>query len=85
MVHEEVTMFNLEAAQEIAAGLTTKSKKKVCQMNTEMPLTPDLASLTAQCRIITKGFGSVEDRDWHSGKAQFRISNQGRSLSLKLE
>lgn len=30
VVNEEVTMFNLEAAQEIAAGLTTKSKKKLC-------------------------------------------------------
>lgn len=85
VVHEEVTMFNLEAAQEIAAGLTTKSKKKLCQMNTEMPLTPELMSLTAQYRVITKGFGSVEDREWHIGKAQFRISNQGGSLSLELE
>lgn len=85
VVHEEVTMFNLEAAQEIAAGLTTNSKKKLCQMNIEMPLTPELVSLTAQCRIITKGFGSVENREWHIGKAQFRLSNQGGSLSLELE
>lgn len=85
VVHEDVTMFNLEAAQEIAAGLTTKSKKKLCQMNIEMPLTPELVSLTAQCRVTTRGFGSVEDRAWHIGKAQFRLSNQGGSLELGLE
>ncbi|ELY4673258.1 late control protein [Cronobacter muytjensii] len=85
VVHEEVTMYNLEVAKEIAAGLTTRSKKKLCQMNIEMPLTPELVSLTAQCRVVTKGFGSVEDREWHVSKAQFRISKQGTTLGLDLE
>lgn len=85
VVHEEVTMYNLEAAKEIAAGLTTKNKKKLRQMNLEMPLTPQLVSLTAQCRVTTKGFGSVEDREWHIGKAQFRYGPQGATLSLDLE
>lgn len=85
VVHEEVTMYNLEAAQEIAGGLTTRNKKKLCQMNLEMPLTPALVSLTAQCRVITKGFGSVEDREWHISKAQFRVSPQGATLSLDME
>lgn len=85
VIHEEVTMYNLEAAKEISAGLTTNSKKKLCQMNIEMPLTPELVSLTAQCRVVTKGFGSVEDREWHISKAQFRISKQGFALSLDLE
>ncbi|NEG58174.1 contractile injection system protein, VgrG/Pvc8 family [Pantoea agglomerans] len=85
VVHEEVTMFSLEAAKEIAGGLTTTSKKKLQQMNLEMPLTPELVGLTAQCRVTTRGFGSVEDREWHIGKAQFRISPQGFSLGLDLE
>lgn len=85
VVHEEVTMYNLEAAKEVAGGVTTKSKKKLCQMNLEMPLTPALVSLTAQCRVTTKGFGSAEDREWHIGKAQFRYSPQGATLSLDLE
>lgn len=70
MVHEEVTMYNLDAVKEIAGGLATVSKKKLCQMNIEMPLTPELVSLTAQCRATTKGFGSVEDRQWHISRAQ---------------
>lgn len=85
VVHEEVTMYNLEAAKEIAGGVTTKSKKKLCQMNLEMPLTPELVSLTAQCRVTTKGFGSVEDREWHISKALFRYGPQGATLSLDLE
>jgi phage protein D len=85
VVHEEVTMYNLEAAQEIAGGVTTTNKKKLCQMNLEMPLTPELVSLTAQCRITTKGFGIVEDREWHISKAQFRYGPQGATLSLDLE
>lgn len=85
VVHEEVTMYNLEAAQEIASGLTTKSKKKLCQMNIEMPLTPELVSLTAQCRVTTKGFGSEEDREWHISKVQFRLINEGANLNLELE
>jgi hypothetical protein len=78
-------MYNLEAAQEIAGGVTTTNKKKLCQMNLEMPLTPELVSLTAQCRITTKGFGIVEDREWHISKAQFRYGPQGATLSLDLE
>ena len=85
VVHEEVTMYNLEAAKEIAAGMTVKNKKKLRQMNLEMPLMPELVSLTAQCRITTKGFGSVEDREWHISKAQFRYGPQGATLSLDLE
>lgn len=85
VVHEEVTMYNLEAAKEIAGGVTTKSKKKLCQMNLEMPLTPELVSLTAQCRVTTKGFGSAEDREWHISRAQFRYGPQGATLSLDLE
>ncbi|WP_174259685.1 phage late control D family protein [Enterobacter asburiae] len=85
VVHEEVTMYNLEAAKEIAAGMTTKNKKKLRQMNLEMPLTPALVSLTAQCRVTTKGFGSAEDREWHISRAQFRYGPQGATLSLDLE
>nr|WP_269848236.1 contractile injection system protein, VgrG/Pvc8 family [Enterobacter sp. ASE] len=85
VVHEEVTMYNLEAAKEIAGGVTTRSKKKLCQMNLEMPLTPALVSLTAQCRVTTKGFGSAEDREWHISKAQFHYGPQGATLSLDLE
>lgn len=85
VVHEEVTMYNLEAAKEIAGGLATASKKKLCQMNIEMPLTPELVSLTAQCLVTTKGFGSVEDRQWRISRAQFRYGPQGAGLSLDLE
>ena len=85
VVHEEVTMYNLEAAKEIAGGVTTKSKKKLCQMNLEMPLTPEFVSLTAQCRVKTKGFGSVEDREWHIGKLQISITQQGAKIIIDLE
>ncbi|MFQ3394679.1 contractile injection system protein, VgrG/Pvc8 family [Enterobacter mori] len=85
VVYEEVTMYNLEAAKEIAAGMTTTSKKKLAQMNVEMPLTPELISLTAQCRVNTKGFGSAEDREWHISKALFRYNQQGAILILSLE
>ena len=85
VVHEEVTMYNLEAAKDIASGLTTKNKKKLCQMNLEMPLTPELVSLTAQCRVTTKGFGSVEDRDWHISKLQISISQREANIYIELE
>lgn len=65
--------------------MTTKRKKKLCQTNIEMDLTPELVSLTAQCRVTTKGFGSVEDRVWHISKALFRYGQQGATLSLDLE
>lgn len=50
---------------------------KTTGMSLDLPAAPELMSLTAQCLATTRGFGAVEDREWHISKLYFLMSSQG--------
>lgn len=85
VVQYEWPMPDRESAQEIAAGFSTKSKKKLKSMSLDMPATPALLSLTAQCLVTTAGFGSAEDRDWQINRVDLSLGEQGFTIKLELE
>lgn len=73
---------NLKSAQELTAGASGSSKKKLKGMDIDMAATTALMGLTSQCRIKTQGFGSVEDQEWSIAKMTLE---QGFSIKIELD
>lgn len=80
-----VTEPSLDAAKEMVAGLQGGSEKKEFSFTHTSPATPDLVALTAECRITTSGFGSVEDRDWTINALTMMLAENGFSIRMSLE
>lgn len=80
-----VTEPSLDAAKEAIVGLKGGSQKKEASMNVTRPASPELVSLTAECRITTSGFGSVEDRNWTINSLNMTLAENGFSIRLALE
>lgn len=76
---------SLAAAQELLPGASSSSKKKEITMSHSMPATQELLSLTAECKITTKGFGPDEDRDWTINTLNMTLGESGLSVRLQLE
>ncbi len=76
---------SLAAAQELLPGASSSSKKKEITMSHSMPATQDLLSLTAECKITTKGFGPDEDRSWTINTLNMTLGESGFSVRLQLE
>ena len=76
---------DLAGARIIAGGCTAHSKRKLCGMSMSMDVTPELLTMTAEGKITTSGFGSVEDRDWKISTLELRMSEQGFTMDLNLE
>ncbi|ECG8599962.1 late control protein [Salmonella enterica subsp. salamae] len=76
---------SLDAAKEMVAGLQGGSEKKEFSFTHTSPATPDLVALTAECRITTSGFGSVEDRDWTINTLTMTLAENGFSIRMSLE
>lgn len=76
---------SLKDAQYVAGGSTTHAKKKLKGMSLTLPATPDLLPMTAEGKITTSGFGSVEDQDWKIGKVEFRLQSDGFMMNMELE
>lgn len=54
-------------ARIIAGGCTAHGNKKLAGMSLILPATSELMGTTAESKITTSGFGSVEDREWKIG------------------
>ncbi|MNW11685.1 hypothetical protein D3C71_2091940 [compost metagenome] len=54
-------------------------------MTHSLPATPELVSLTAECKITTAGFGPDEDRDWTISSLGMALGESGFSIRLSLE
>lgn len=76
---------DLAGAKIIAGGCTAHSKKKLTAMSVSMDVTPELLAMTAEGKITTSGFGSVEDKDWKISTLELRMSEQGFTMDLSLE
>ncbi|MEZ2603339.1 late control protein [Kluyvera intermedia] len=85
VTHYPVPQKDIEGARIIAGGCSAHSKKKLVGMSLVLPATPDMMPMTAEGKITTSGFGSVEDREWKIASLDFRLSEQGFSLSMELE
>ena len=54
-------------------------------MSLTMTGTPALMGMTAEGKITTEGFGSVDDRDWKISRVEFRLQSKGLIISVELE
>jgi len=76
---------DIHGARIIAGGCSAHSKKKQAGMSLTLPAVPELMEMTAEGKIATSGFGSVEDREWKIASVDFRLSEQGFTLNVELE
>ncbi|MDY3571965.1 contractile injection system protein, VgrG/Pvc8 family [Enterobacter hormaechei] len=76
---------SLKDAQYVAGGTTKHVAKKLRGMSMTLPATPELMGMTAEGKITTEGFGSVEDRTWKVGRIEFQLQPKGLTISLELE
>jgi outer membrane protease len=54
-------------------------------MSFVLPATPEMMPMTAEGKITTSGFGSMEDQEWKIASLDFRLSEQGFSVSKERE
>ncbi|MCS2173072.1 late control protein [Scandinavium sp. TWS1a] len=83
--HYPIPQKDIQGARVIAGGCSAHSTKKLVGMSLVLPATPEMMPMTAEAKITTSGFGSVEDREWKIASLDFRLSEQGFSLSMDLE
>ncbi|MEB8638668.1 contractile injection system protein, VgrG/Pvc8 family [Cronobacter muytjensii] len=85
VIEAPLTEPSLAAAQELMPGVSGSAQKKQVSMSLSLPATPELVALTAECKITTSGFGSVEDREWTISSLNMTLSEQGFGMRLSLE
>ncbi|MCP9661513.1 contractile injection system protein, VgrG/Pvc8 family [Escherichia fergusonii] len=85
VVEWPATEPSLEAAREATSGLRGGAQKKEFSMNHTIPASLELVALTAECNVITEGFGSEEDRAWTINSLTLSLGEGGFSVQLNLE
>lgn len=85
VMHFSKPQPSLKNAQYVAGGSTKHAQKKLKAMSITLPATPELMGMTAEGKITTEGFGSVEDQNWKIAQAEFRLQSQGFTINLELE
>lgn len=85
VVHYGIPQASLADAQYVAGGSTMHAKKKLKGMSLSLPATPELLGMTAEGKITTSGFGSVEDQDWSVATVEFQLQSGGFMINVELE
>lgn len=85
VMHFAYPQASLKDAQYVAGGSTTHVQKKLKGMSMTLPAMPELMGMTAEGKITTEGFGSVEDQEWKIALVEYRLQPDGFTINLELE
>lgn len=72
------------AANHSAQSRKTQVSRNERRMTLSGPCRPAHIPLTAESRVITQGFGTVEDRSWLIESLVFSLTSQGMSFAFNL-
>ncbi|MCR2674137.1 late control protein D, partial [Salmonella enterica] len=72
------------AANHSAQSRKTQVSRNERRMTLSGPCRPAHIPVTAESRVITQGFGTVEDRSWLIESLVFSLTSQGMSFAFNL-
>ncbi|KAB8307267.1 late control protein D [Erwinia endophytica] len=83
-IYNPYTQFNKSTAEWGAKSRKSNAARNGKRMTLTGPCLPEHIPMTAECRVITSGFGEVEDRQWLVESLSFSLTTRGLSFSWSL-